>query len=186
MHTRHIPLSETIEAWIFVIGVLFAVWLVQSDVVASVIGFFGQYQAFAAFATGIFYTSILTTAPAVVAFAELSAFVPAWKIALFGSIGAVGAEVLMFRFIRSPFVEHVMRAAFHPTARLVGRRVASGSFWWIAPLSGAIVIGSPLPDELGLLMLGLSHIRLVQFIPLAFAGNVVGIFAIAAIASYVG
>ena len=146
VHVRHIPLSETIEAWIFIVGIVVAFWFVQSGAVVHFISAFGEYRGLAALTTGMFYTSILTTTPAIVAFAELSAFVPAWKIAVLGSIGAVGAEMLMLRFIRSPFMEHLMRAAFHPRARTFGRKVTSGMLWWLAPLCGAFVLRSPPPS----------------------------------------
>src|SRR3990167_10906054 len=116
VHTRHVPITETIEAWIFLISILVAVWLVQTHIVGSIIVITGDMQELAALICGLFYTSILTTAPAVVGFAELSAYMPAWKIAIFGSIGAVAGEVLMFRFIRSPFIEHLVTIAFHPTS----------------------------------------------------------------------
>jgi len=157
----------------------------QSGAVITFVGMLDGFKGVAAFVIGIFYTSMLTTAPAIVGFAELTSTMPLWKIALYGSLGAVAAEVLMFRFICSPLVEDLMRAAFHPKARRFGRMFSSGPLIWVGPIAGAIVIGSPLPDELGLLMLGLSHIRVTQFIPLALAGNAVGIYIIASIAASV-
>ncbi len=179
VHPRHIPISETIEAWLFLIGILVSVWIIQSGIVGATIGAFGNLQELAAFFVGFFYTSVLTTAPAIAAFTELSSELVLWKIAVFGSVGAVVGEVFMFRFVRSPLMEHLMNAVFHPITRRLGRSAIAGSLWWVAPVGGLLVIGSPLPDELGLLMLGLSHLRLMQFIPLAFAANVIGIYAIA-------
>ena len=51
-------------------------------------------------------------------------------------------------------------------------------FAWVLPVVGAIVIASPLPDEAGVSMLGLSKIKQWQFFMLAFVLNSVGIFVI--------
>jgi membrane protein DedA with SNARE-associated domain len=49
-------------------------------------------------------------------------------------------------------------------------------FWkWVLPVIGALVIISPLPDEIGLTMLGLSRVRTIVMLPLTFALNFVGI-----------
>lgn len=61
----------------------------------------------------------------------------------------------------------------------MGKAMGRGPLWWLGPLCGFVIIASPLPDELGLLMMGLSGIRLLWFIPLAFSANAAGIFLIA-------
>jgi hypothetical protein len=47
---------------------------------------------------------------------------------------------------------------------------------------GAIIIASPLPDELGLALLGVSTLSRPQFFLLSFAMNSLGIFIILLVA----
>jgi hypothetical protein len=178
-HRRAIPLSETIEAWILIVGIIAAVALAKSHILASLIASMGAYEPLGAFAAGLFFTSMLTTLPAIVALGEFAQYLPAWQVAILGGIGAVVGDLLIFRFVRSRFVEDLVRAAFSPGWRLVGRAISAGPMWWLGPVTGAIVIASPLPDELGLLMMGLSQISWRAFVPIALVANSAGIYLIA-------
>ncbi len=174
-----IPLSATSEAWVVVASIALAVWLMKSGSIAMVVAHTSQFGLVGSFIVGLFFTSILTTAPAIVAIFESAAYVPAWELAVIGGIGAVCGDLLVFRFVKSRLVEYILRVTLHPKVRRLGARIASGPLWWLGPLGGAVIMASPLPDELGLLMMGLSHIRLIQFIPIAFAANAAGIFLMA-------
>ncbi|MEY4747600.1 MAG: hypothetical protein RLZZ416_649 [Candidatus Parcubacteria bacterium] len=174
-----IPLSETIEAWILLMSIVFAVWIIKSDLIATVVAHTSQFRLVGSFVEGFFFTSMLTTVPSIVAILESASYVPAWELALVGAAGAVCGDLLLFRFVRSRLIEHILRAAFSPRVMRFGRMVALSPLWWISPILGAVVISSPLPDELGLLLMGWSHIRFAQFIPLAFAANAAGIYLMA-------
>ncbi|MDP3645734.1 MAG: hypothetical protein Q8R25_01470 [bacterium] len=181
-HARAIPLSVTVEAWILLASVIVAVFLIKTDVIVSLIALTGDSYIISSFITGIFFTSVLTTAPAIVALGEIAVHAPAWQVALAGGVGALIGDLLIFRFVRSRFVEYVMRVAFSSHVRRFGATLASGPFWWISPLGGALVIASPLPDEIGLVMLGLSHIRTWQFVPISLCANIFGVYLIALVA----
>ncbi len=174
-----IPLSATFEAWVVVASIALAVWLMKSGAIATLVAYTSQFGLVGSFIVGLFFTSILTTAPAIVAIFESAAYVPAWELAVIGGIGAVCGDLLLFRFVQSRLVAYILRVALHPKVLRFGAQIASGPLWWLGPLGGAVIMASPLPDELGLLMMGLSHIRLIQFVPIAFAANAAGIFLIA-------
>lgn len=55
-------------------------------------------------------------------------------------------------------------------------------FRWSIAFLGALVIASPLPDELGLMMLGFSKIKTSFFVPISFLLNFLGILVIGLIA----
>jgi len=58
-------------------------------------------------------------------------------------------------------------------------------FSWLLPFIGATIIALPVPDEIGVSMLGLSKIRPWQFFIVTFALNSLGIFVIVSIAQQV-
>ncbi len=174
-----IPLSETFEAWALLVSITLSIWFAQSNAIAQLVARTSDFDIASSFISGFFFTSILTTGPAIIAILESAAYIPAWKLALVGGLGAVCGDVMVFRFVRSRLVEHILKAALHPGLMRFGARIAAGPLWWLGPLFGAIVIASPLPDELGLFMMGLSNIRLLPFIGLAFAANAGGIYLMA-------
>jgi len=170
-HKNAISLEVTHEAWLVVGSLVVALFLLKTDTIAYITVFAADFTSAISFVLGMFFTSVLTTTPAIVAFVELSSYVPAWKLALIGGAGAVCGDLLIFRFVRSPLAAYIVRTASHILAR--------GPFWWLIPALGALIIASPLPDELGLIMMGLSHIRTATFIALSYTMNAAGIFAIA-------
>ena len=51
-------------------------------------------------------------------------------------------------------------------------------FYWLSSFLAAAIIASPLPDELGLMILGFIHFNTKKFLPIAFVLNFLGILAI--------
>lgn len=178
-HPRGVPGEVTFDAWLVVAGLLLAYVLVKSNVVVYVATLTADFAFVSSFVVGLFFTSILTTTPAIVAIAELSSYIPPVLLALVGAAGAVCGDLLIFRFIRSPLPHYFVQMASHSALQRLGRAIDRSPFWWVVPALGALVIASPLPDELGLIMMGLSHIRVSQFIALSYSMNALGIFLIA-------
>jgi hypothetical protein len=52
-------------------------------------------------------------------------------------------------------------------------------FRWLTFFAGGLVIASPLPDELGISLLGLSRVRIRWFVVVSYAFNFLGILLIA-------
>lgn len=178
-HKNAIPLAVTHEAWLVVFGLALSYILLRTDIVARLALFTTDSVSLVSFGVGIFFTSILTTTPAIVVFAELGAYVEPWRLALIGGVGAVCGDLVIFRFIQSPLAQYIVRSASNPRMRRMGSLIARGPLWWVVPMLGALIIASPIPDELGLIMMGLSNMRLFTFIPLAYVMNALGIFIIA-------
>ncbi len=182
-HARAIPLSEAVEIWLLVVSILAAVVLLRVDFIPALVALSGD-TFISSFIAGIFFTSVLTTAPAIIALGEIGVHASAWHVAFAGGLGALVGDLLIFRFVRSRLVEHIMRISFSPRARRMGKVLSKGPFRWIPVLLGTILIASPLPDEIGLVMLGISHIRLWQFLPIALFANMAGIYGIAMVAQH--
>jgi len=50
------------------------------------------------------------------------------------------------------------------------------------PVTGAVIIASPFPDELGVTLLGLSRVRNIHFLVVTYLLNTIGIFLIVLLA----
>lgn len=55
-------------------------------------------------------------------------------------------------------------------------------FRWVSFALGALIIASPLPDELGISLLGFSKMKTVWFVPVSYVFNGIGILLIGAVA----
>ena len=164
---------------IIVLSVLVAVLLVSTDVLENFLASAGQMKIFGAFIAGMFFTSIFTTAPAIAALGEIALFQGIFYTAFFGAIGSVLGDLIIFRFVRDRFSEHVSEILSHQSIwrrfhLLFKRRF----FRWITFFVGGFILASPLPDELGIAVLGVSKMRVKYFALLSFVFNFLGILLI--------
>lgn len=164
-------------------SVLIAVLLVRTNVLANLLISTEGLGVWGAFVAGMFFTSLFTTAPAIAALGEISFLQGIFGTALFGAAGAVVGDLIIFRFIRDRFSEHVAEIMTHQSVwrrfhLLFKRRF----FRWITFLIGGFILASPLPDELGIAVLGFSKMRVKYFVPLSFAFNFLGIMLIGLVA----
>lgn len=161
------------------ISVAATVWLFYSGHLGGVVALFGKLGYLGVFLAGLMFVSTFTILPATAILFAFAQGLPALPVALVGAAGAMIMDYLAFRFIRdhllaelNPFLK--MLRIYRPVNIL-----RTKYFAWLAPVVGAIVIASPLPDELGLTLLGLTKISASRFITLTFTMNFVGILLIA-------
>ncbi|RJQ35053.1 hypothetical protein C4556_00880 [Candidatus Parcubacteria bacterium] len=169
---------------IIALSVVVSVLLAKTDVIVNLLASSEKLEYLGTFVAGMFFTSIFTTAPAIATLGELSLLHGILPTALVGALGSVAGDLLIFRFIRDRFSDHITELLGHKKVlrrfhTLFKRRV----FYWFTFLLGGIVLASPLPDELGISLLGLSKTKMMYFIAMSYVFNVLGIFAIGIIAA---
>lgn len=153
-------------------------WLARTPQLEAVINRIGELGYVGAFITGIFFVSTFTVAPAAIVLFHLADTLHPIEVALLAGLGAMCGDYFIFRFMKDGVFKEllpVVRKLHTPKIKILFK---SPYFAWLLPLVGAFVIASPLPDEAGVSMLGLSKIRKWQFFMLAFVLNSVGIFLV--------
>lgn len=155
-----------------------AVGIAKGDLVAHFVSAVG-FAPIEAFIAGFFFTSLLTLTPAGVAFAEMAHIAPIFPLAAWGAAGAVCGDLILFFFVRDAISDDMMALLRGPWLRKLKALFKTPFLSWAVPVAGALVIASPLPDEVGLAMLGLSKTDLRFLIPVSYAMNFLGILLIA-------
>lgn len=158
------------------LGVFF--YIAQTPQVDAVIKSVGNLGYLGAFITGIFFVSTFTVAPAAVVLFHLANVLHPVEIALLAGLGAMVGDYIIFRFMKDRVFEELLPLARKAQTPRMKALFKSPYFAWVLPLVGAFVIASPLPDEIGVSMLGLSKVKQWQFFLLAFVLNAVGIFLV--------
>ena len=177
--------QELIKDILLVIGGgLVAYYLTNTGAIDSLINLLGG-NIVAIFIAGIFFTSIFTIAPASVALASMVSTVPLHTVALWGALGALCGDLILFYFIRDKFTEDLFGSMRPSFVKHFFKSLHMGFMKWLAPVIGAAIIASPLPDELGLTLMGLSKMRTTVLIPISFGMNMLGIYAIVWFASFI-
>ena len=167
---------------VLAISIVVAVLLAKSGAISSLLDHTVGWEILGAFIAGFFFTSMFTTPPALVALGQISAANSLWLTALVGACGAMLGDFILFKFFRDEVAQDLQYLAKVTHASRVAHIFHLKLFRWVMPFVGAIIISSPLPDELGLAMLGLSHISTKKFFPIVFVFNFIGIIIIGLVA----
>lgn len=164
------------------LSIIAAVVLVKTEMLADLLTSTQEWRFLGSFLAGIFFISVFTVAPAIVALAEIAQSGSVLEMALFGGIGALIGDLLIFQFIKDSLVEDISFVVKKTNQEQFIKIIQRKLFRWLVPFVGALIVASPLPDELGLAMMGLSRMKISLFIPVSFLLNFFGILIIGVIA----
>ncbi len=165
------------DLFFILIGATIAIILSDIGIIDRIIPLFGN-PAVASFVAGIFFTSAFTIAPASVALGHIALHAPAFTVALWGALGAVCGDLILFYFIRDRFANDVLGSFGSKFMKHFTASFHVGFYKWMAPVLGAVIIASPLPDEFGVTLLGFSKTRTWTLMLVSFIGNLLGIYLI--------
>ena len=156
-----------------------AAWaIVRFGAVDALLAYAGDGVLAGSFVAGAFFTSVMTTAPAIAVLGVLSLHGNLFLVALVGGAGAVCGDYLIFSFVRDRLgddLAYLIKRNGSPRFFKIFHRK---SFRWVLPFVGALIIASPLPDELGLVLLGVAKMSTRRFLAVSYAFNATGIFLI--------
>jgi len=177
---KHLLLQD---AAIIFISVLVAVILAKTGILKNLLTSTKEWELFGSFIAGMFFTSVFTTPPAIVALGEIARIDGILVTAFAGAAGSVVGDLIIFRFIRDRFAEHLLELVGH---RTFGKKFKAllklRYFRWFTFFLGSLIIASPLPDELGISLLGFSRMKVRWFMPVSFVLNFIGIVFIGLVA----
>lgn len=169
---------------IFIVAgsIIISIFLVQAGIIDFFIGAAGSSKIISSILAGAFFTSIFTVAPSVVGLLAIGqSFSPVW-VAFFGAFGAMAVDIVIVNFIRKDISEDLKGLTRLAWRRHFIQAFHFGFLKWVALFFGTILIASPLPDEAGLFLIGVSRIN-PKALPLIFyLANFFGIYLLVSLA----
>lgn len=158
---------------------IWAAWaIVHFNLVHTVLAQAGDGIVWVSLVAGLFFTSLITTAPAIAVLGELSLEANLFVVALVGALGAVAGDYLIFAFVRDRVSKDAAYLLRGPRFKRMFHIFSQPHFRRVLPFVGALIIASPLPDELGLALLGFARIDRRYFFAISYAMNFLGIILI--------
>ncbi len=178
IHRRHLIQ----DAILLSISIAFAVFISKTGLVVDFLVVFGDSQTIGVIVAGMLFTSLFTTPPAIARLSVLALRVPLAQLALLGGLGAMMGDYVLFRFVRDRISEDFRYLLSKPRRGRFAHIFKGHLFKFFVPFIGALIIASPLPDELGVTIMGLSKVRSRYFFVLSLVANIFGVFVIGWIA----
>lgn len=161
-----------------IISVVVCLLFAKTQVFQDIAHFIGIFGYIGIFLTGILFVSTFTVTPAILMLFNIVDIHHPVETAIIAGLGAVVGDYIIFRFIKDGVFKELLPLFRKMNKRKVRLIFKSPYFAWLLPVFGAIVIASPLPDELGVSMLGLTKINKWQFFALTYILNTIGILLI--------
>ena len=182
-HWRGWQLKNT---FLFALGLIVFYFLAQTPEVDNFIKNLGALGYAGAFFAGLFFVSTYTFVPAGYLLFEVAKYLNPLEIAIAAGIGSMIGDYIIFRVIRDHVIHELKPYLSSIGTPKVRRLFRTPYFAWLLPLSGAIIIASPLPDEFGVGLIGASKMKNHHFLVVSFLLNAVGIFLVVLLAQSVG
>ncbi len=160
------------------LSLLLAIYLFRNETFHSYLLHLGNLGYIGAFIGGILFVSTFTVATATLILLVLAEGLNPVEIGLVAGAGAVIGDVLIFHFIKDGLSGEVRSLYNQVSGRHLTKVIHSRYFSWTFPVIGALLIASPLPDEIGISLMGISKMKFSNFLVLSFVLNSIGIFII--------
>lgn len=167
--------------WLLVSSII-AVLAVKAGITDQIVFSFGTLDWVGIILAGAFFTSVFTTAPAIALLGTFAETTSLPTLAILGGLGAVCGDYLIFRFVKDRLAEDFKYLLSFSGKKRFSAIFKTQLFRVFTPFVGALIIASPLPDEIGVAMLGVSKVKNRVFLPVSFVANGTGILLIGLIA----
>lgn len=172
------------DVLVIALSIFVAIFLANTNLLINTLTSTKELEIIGSFIAGIFFTSIFTTAPAMATLGEIARTNSIIITALFGALGAVLGDLIIFRFIRDRLSEHLTELVKHQGfTKRIKVMFRLKIFRWLTFLLGGFILASPFPDEIAIGMFGFLHLKMSWFIPISFTFNFAGILLIGLIAN---
>lgn len=173
--------------------ILFGIGLLFAFLVSRLPGFhelllkIGSLGYFGAFLAGILFTSTFTVAAGALILIDLAKVLPLFPLILCSGLGAVLGDFLVFSFAKNKIAEEI--EPLYKELESIGKKnhlhklAHTKYFGWTLPVVGALIMATPLPDELGVSLLGISNIKSTRFLLISLCSHSLGMFLLVSAAA---
>ncbi|EKD86200.1 MAG: hypothetical protein ACD_37C00417G0004 [uncultured bacterium] len=131
-----------------------------------------------AFLGGILFVWIFTMPTGLLILLTLNETMPSFELAVIAAIGALIGDLTIFKFVKDDLLTEVEDIYNHFGGSHLTHILHSKYFHWTLPVVGALIIASPLPDEVGVSLMGISKMKTYKFILVSLILNFAGIYLV--------
>lgn len=179
-HHRHrLHLIRHKNTLFLIISLAFAIVISHEPWFISMLHSLGGLGYIGAFIAGMLFVSTFTVPLSVVIFSVLNSHLSLVEISLAAGLGAMLGDAIMLRLVRDDLTEEFKPVEKYVEGTHLWKLLHTRHFRWTLPVIGAILIVTPLPNELGFSLLRLAKMSALKFTTVSFVLNLAGIVSIA-------
>lgn len=164
---------------VVLISIILAIVLSRIEALHVFLLHLGSLGYIGAFIAGVLFVSTFTVATGALILFTLAEYLLPLEIAIIAGLGAVLGDVVIFHLVKDNLIGEMTDIYNnHLNGKHISKLLHTKYFNWTLLVIGAIIIASPLPDELGISLMGISRMKTYRFILVSFLLNAIGIFLV--------
>lgn len=152
--------------------------LLDTAIMTSFLGVIEGLGTLGMFLAGVLYVSVFTAAASVVIIYEMAQTFNPWLVIVVASFGSVLGDLLIMLTFENKFAGELtkilQKMKFDKVLGVLKRPRLRPLFL----MMGLAIVGSPIPDEVGITLMDLTHYSRFKILTMAFFANMFGIAAI--------
>ena len=166
-------------------SVAIAIYIQTSFVADVLVSYFSSiFFIPAAFLVGFLFSITFTAAISTSVFILLAETTHnPFLIALIGGFGSLAANSIVYKFFKEEIIDDIQFIEKRYARRIAHKIIHSKTVIGLTPYIAALLLASPLPDELGILMLAGANFKYTRFFLYSFAFHTIGILIIILVGS---
>jgi hypothetical protein len=162
---------------LFLLGIVFAFFLFQWIFLRDFLIGLNTFGYLGGFIAGILFVSSFTVGIAVLIISILAQNLHPLFLALIVGLGAVFGDLIVLRLVKNSLKDELDDIyKLLDKKQLIKKILRKKYLKWIAPFLGVFLIASPFPDEIGIMLFGMSKIKESHFVVISFLLNTFGIY----------
>lgn len=159
---------------IAIIGILVFITLLDSALLSGIFHYLEGLGYAGGLVAGALSASFFTAAPAVVLILDLAKQLDPLPLALIIGIGAAVGDMMLLLFFEERIFHELRPLYLRVRSKFTKKRPAKPKRSAAMLLLGTFIITTPLPDEIGLGILGISHFPKIVLLVICLGLNVLG------------
>lgn len=170
------------NVFLFLLGLSIAFLITKIPWVNSTFLHLGRLKYLGAFFGGLLFISTFTLPIGMIILLTLVKTLSPILLILIAGVGAVLGDLIIFKFVKQGISEEI-EPVYEEVEKLVGRGhirkiIHTKYFAWTLPVVGTLILASPLPDELGVSLMGLSDMSTAKFLAISWFSHTLGVLFI--------
>lgn len=162
-----------------VFSLVLAYFVLRNDALHSYLLHLGNFGYIGAFFAGMLFVSTFTFATGAILLLVLAETLSPIEIGIIAGLGGVVGDFIIFHLVKDGLVKEIKQIyRLFDKDHHFKKVLHTKYFSWTLPVVGAIIIASPLPDEIGVSLMGISKLKTYQFLLVSFILNAIGIFLV--------
>lgn len=157
-----------------VLAIIVFVFLIDSALIVGVVHALDEIGYASGLIAGALSVSFFTAVPALVLIFDLAQQFDPLILALLVAIGSVVGDWLILKFYEERIFTELAPLIDKLKIRKLKASLERRSTRWILVVTGAFIISSPLPDEVGLALMGISRSNRWAVLAICFVLNLIG------------